>query len=64
MLKSENNSLDLSENEYIAHNLKLIEEKKQRRKEMKNEIYREANCLDKIKMNFRDFFTWLLYNDK
>lgn len=32
-----------------------------RRKQIQKEIYNESNCYDKIKMNMRDFFSWLLY---
>lgn len=42
----------------IKHN-----ERVERRRQLSKEIYEEANCLDKIKINIRNFFSWLLYNE-
>jgi hypothetical protein len=42
----------------IKHN-----ERVERRRQLSKEIYNEANCFDKIKINIRNFFTWLLYNE-
>jgi hypothetical protein len=36
-------------------------ERIERRKEIQKQIYNESNCLDKIKINIRSFFSWLLY---
>jgi hypothetical protein len=38
-------------------------ERIQRLKETHNKIYNESNCIDKIKIKLRDFFTLLLYNE-
>lgn len=40
-------------------NAEALEERKQRQKEMEQKIYNESDCIDKIKMNIRFFFTWL-----
>jgi hypothetical protein len=39
------------------------EERQKRRNELQNEIYQEASCIDKLKINARSFFAWLLYNE-
>jgi len=36
-------------------------EKIQRLKETHDKIYNESNCIDKIKMKLRNFFSWLIY---
>jgi len=39
------------------------EDRQKRRDELQKQIYQEASCIDKLKINARSFFTWLLYNE-
>lgn len=40
---------------------KMCNERQQRREELQREIYNESSCYDKLKINLRDFFVWLIY---
>lgn len=39
------------------------EERNKRRKELKQEVYNESNCWEKMEINLRNFLCWLIYNE-